>query len=159
MWSLRSQRGLGCVEHALAREAARGQLRIVHFSVQGNHLHLIVEADDASSLSRRMQGFGIRLARALNAMMKRRGKVIAERYHVREISGPRQMHRALRYVAVDRYSSAPSFPNVAYAQTDAQRRRRRRDDASEGSVPVTARAKFWVLAAGWRKIGPISFTK
>ncbi|CAN5422291.1 hypothetical protein BH09MYX1_BH09MYX1_18640 [soil metagenome] len=172
VWNLRSQRGLGCVEHALAHEAARGQLRIVHFSVQGNHIHLIVEADDASSLSRRMQGFGIRLARALNAMMKRRGKVIAERYHVRKISGPRQMHRALRYVllnhahhglsgsaaCVDRYSSAPSFPKVAYAQTDVQLRRRRRiASETEGPIAVTACAKFWVLAVGWRKFGPISF--
>ncbi|CAN5644714.1 hypothetical protein BH09MYX1_BH09MYX1_23370 [soil metagenome] len=174
VWNLRSQRGLRCVEHALAHEAARGQLRIVHFSVQGNHLHLIVEAEDASTLSRRMQGFGIRLARALSSMMNRRGKVIAERYHVRKISGPRQMYRALRYVllnhahhglsgsamAVDRYSSAPSFPNVAYAQTDIGRRRRRSDDASEIEEPVavTAPAKFWVLAAGWRNIGHILFT-
>ncbi|CAN5154471.1 hypothetical protein BH09MYX1_BH09MYX1_30210 [soil metagenome] len=174
VWNLRSQRGFGCVEHALAHEAARGQLRIVHFSVQGNHIHLIVEADDTSLLSRRMQGFGIRLARALNVMMKRRGKVIAERYHVREISGPRQMHRALRYVllnhahhglsgsgvAVDRYSSAPSFPNVAYAQTHVRLRKRARLGASEveAPIPVTARATYWVLAAGWRKIGTISLT-
>ena len=42
-------------------------LRIVQFSVQGNHLHLIVEADSSTALSRGMQGLCIRLAKALKA--------------------------------------------------------------------------------------------
>ncbi|MBI2394327.1 MAG: hypothetical protein HYV09_32450, partial [Deltaproteobacteria bacterium] len=94
VWNLRSQRGYRCVEHALAAERAAGALRVVHFSVQGNHLHLIVEASDAPTLSRRMQGFGIRLAKRINRMMGRaRGRVLGGRYHARVLATPREVHR------------------------------------------------------------------
>ncbi len=48
IWNLRSQRGFGCVRRAMLEEQRRKQLRIVHYSVQGNHVHLLVEADDTA---------------------------------------------------------------------------------------------------------------
>ena len=69
VWNLRSGRAfrriLRCFEKALGRFG----MRLIEFTVQGNHLHLIVEADDSESLSRAMQGLAIRIAKALNAMM------------------------------------------------------------------------------------------
>jgi REP element-mobilizing transposase RayT len=98
VWNLRSQRGFACVERALRFERGLGELRIVHFSVQGNHLHLIAEARDHRALARRMQGFGIRLARALNGMMGRKGRVYGDRYHARPLTSARQAFHAVRYV-------------------------------------------------------------
>ena len=51
--------------------------RVVHFSLQSNHMHLIVEACDTIALSRGMKGLLVRLARRLNKMWKRRGPVVA----------------------------------------------------------------------------------
>lgn len=127
VWNLRSQRGFNAVKDALYQEKRRGQLRIVHYSVQGNHLHLIAEAADRTTLTRRMQGFGVRLARSVNAMMGRtRGRVSAERYHLHVLRTPREVRNAIRYVllnhikhkmlvgragiVVDPYSSGPWFP-------------------------------------------------
>ena len=56
VWNLRSQRGFACVRHALAFEARRGELRVAHYSVQGNHLHLIVETADKRALHYRLFG-------------------------------------------------------------------------------------------------------
>jgi hypothetical protein len=98
VWNLRSQRGFACVQRALRFERGLGELRVVHFSVQGDHLHLIAEARDHRALARRMQGFGIRLARALNVMMGRKGRVYADRYHARPLTSARQTFAAVRYV-------------------------------------------------------------
>ena len=45
------------IEDALRRHASAFGVRIIHYSIQGNHLHLIVEAEDPRALSRAMQGF------------------------------------------------------------------------------------------------------
>jgi REP element-mobilizing transposase RayT len=80
----------------LGRE--RFGFRLVHYSVQGNHLHLIVEAWDKRALSRGLQGLGIRVARAVNRVGGTRGKVFTERYHARALLTPLEVRRALVYV-------------------------------------------------------------
>lgn len=57
------------------RSAHTPRFRICHFSVQSNHVHLIVEATSRDTLSRGMQGLAIRLARAVNRVLARRGPV------------------------------------------------------------------------------------
>ena len=98
VWNLRSRRSfrriLGCFEKSCGRFGAR----LIEFSVQGNHLHLIVEADDDAALSRAMQGLCIRLAKALNAMMDRAGAVFADHYHSRLLRTPTELVNAIRYV-------------------------------------------------------------
>jgi len=44
----------------------RADCRIVHLSIQGNHLHLLVEAHDRMALARGMQAFQISAARRIN---------------------------------------------------------------------------------------------
>src|SRR4030081_3561338 len=72
--------------------------RLIHYSIQGNHVHLIVEASDKHSLSRGMQALMIRMARALNRMMHRRGSVFADRFHAHVLRSRREVAHALRYV-------------------------------------------------------------
>jgi putative transposase len=119
-FNLRSERGFACVHRALRAEQRKGVLRVVHYSVQGNHVHLIAETNDRRALGRRMKGFGVRFARAMNRMMRRRGRVLAERYHVHVLRTRSEVRNAVRYVLhnhvghhgvrgapVDPYSSAP----------------------------------------------------
>ena len=54
VWNLRSKRCFRIVKQALHDALDRMGLRVIDFSLQGNHLHLIVEADSSSSLSRGM---------------------------------------------------------------------------------------------------------
>ena len=75
-----------------------GVFRLVHYSVQGDHLHLVCEAKDRASLSRGVQGLSIRIARGLNRLWERKGKVFADRYHDRILRTPREVRNVLRYV-------------------------------------------------------------
>jgi putative transposase len=94
-----SLRGQGNAEVLLqAFGYAQELLRVVHYSIQGNHLHLIVEADAPGMLSRGMQGLAIRIAKRLNARLKRRGKVFVERFHSHLLASRREVANAVRYV-------------------------------------------------------------
>ena len=99
VWNLRSRRSFSIVGRAIAKAARRFRVRIVEFSVQGNHMHLIVEAPELGALSRAMQGFSVRVARGLNRMMKRHGRVLAERFHTHS---PRETRVAVEYVRNNR---------------------------------------------------------
>jgi len=95
---LRGYRRYQAILAALREAKERYGLRVIHYSVQGNHLHLLVEADGARSLARGVQGLAVRLARALNRAAKRRGKVFADRYHAHVLASRREVVRALRYI-------------------------------------------------------------
>ena len=98
VWNLRTHRCFRALRRAFERGCERFGYRVVHFSVQRNHIHLIVEAPDAEALWRAMKGLEVRMARALNRVMQRRGQVFADRYHAHLLRGPREAARAIRYV-------------------------------------------------------------
>jgi REP element-mobilizing transposase RayT len=89
------------VRRALVAGRERFGFRLVHFSVQRDHLHLLAEAADRRALSRGVQGLSVRLARAINRRLQRRGKVFMDRYHARALKTPRAAHWALRYVLLN----------------------------------------------------------
>src|SRR6266446_445464 len=86
------------IEDALRAVKLRFGMRVVHYSIQGNHLHLIVECDEPSALSRAIQGLAIRLARALNRLAGRTGKVFSDRFHAHVLKTMREVANAVRYV-------------------------------------------------------------
>src|SRR5688500_1507212 len=89
----------GWVRRALFASADKPRFRIIHFSIQGNHIHLIAEADDSVSLSRGMQGLAIRIARAVNeALSRKRGKVFSDRYHEHVMRTPSEDRAAINHV-------------------------------------------------------------
>ena len=122
VWNLRSRRCFRRLEEAFWAACDRFGMRITHFSVQGNHLHLIVEAEDQSCLSRGMQGLGVRVAKKLNRVMKRKGTVLADRYFAHLLKTPSEIRRAVSYVVrnrqkhldsaeiTDQFSSAAGLP-------------------------------------------------
>jgi len=89
---------LKAIRKSFARGNGRFGLRLVHFAVLGNHMHFIAEAEGKESLARGMQGLEIRIAKALNRVMQRRGRVFSDRYHARMLRTPTEVRRAVEYV-------------------------------------------------------------
>jgi REP element-mobilizing transposase RayT len=97
MPSLREDRLFFAIRRAFGA-ASRRSFRVLHFSVQSDHLHLLVESDTPTRLTRGVQGLAIRVARAINRVLRRRGPVWDGRYHARALRTPREVRNALVYV-------------------------------------------------------------
>ncbi len=102
IWSLRTHRCFRALRRAFARGCERFGFRLIHFSVQRNHIHFVVEAPDEVALGRAMKGLEVRMARALNKLMHRHGPVFADRYHAHRLTSPREARFAIRYVLDNR---------------------------------------------------------
>jgi REP element-mobilizing transposase RayT len=113
---LRSQHVFPTVRLALLRAARRQpeRFRLLQFSVQRDHVHLIVEAADARALSSGVRSVAIRVARYVNDLLGRRGPLWADRWHGRALATPREVRHALAYVLCNFRKHA--------AQSDARRR-------------------------------------
>jgi REP element-mobilizing transposase RayT len=98
VWNLRAGRCFRVLERAFYAGCSRFGGRVCHFSVQHDHVHLIVEAEDRMALARAMQGLEIRMAKGLNRVMQRKGRVFADRYHAKVLKTPTQVRAALVYV-------------------------------------------------------------
>src|SRR5262245_35768435 len=79
--SLRRRAMYKAMRDATITAALRERFRIVHISLQRNHVHMLVEAEHKAALARGMQGFLISAARNINSLLgtgdrrRRRGKV------------------------------------------------------------------------------------
>ncbi len=80
------------------RANAKRGFKVVHYSVQSNHVHFIVEAEGTNELSSGMRGLMIRMARAINKVMNRKGRVFSDRYHIEIVKTLQHAHNTLRYV-------------------------------------------------------------
>jgi REP element-mobilizing transposase RayT len=163
------------IRKATAVAAARREgFRIVHLSIQADHVHLIVEAEDRMALSRGMQGFQISAAKWINRAVskdlptRRRGQVFADRYHAEIITSPRQARRALAYVLnnwrkhrADRGAQARTWQVDPFSTAGLFTGWKELADA--GVAAWTLRADYqpltvwpprtWVLRDGWRRHG------
>jgi REP element-mobilizing transposase RayT len=157
-WNLRSQRCFERVRKALSVGNAREGFRVIHYSVQGNHIHLIVEGDDRRSLSNGMRALSISLARRLNRLMGVKGSRFEDRFHERVLGSPTQVRNTLKYVlenharhvrgaVVDEFSSGPWF---AHWRAGVRMPR-----ALPCTGPPTVAPESWVLKGGWRRAGTV----
>jgi REP element-mobilizing transposase RayT len=105
--TLRSRRERGSLRRQLVessisaaiRGAQREDFRVVHYSIQADHLHLLVEAANSRALSRGVQRLTIRSAMGLNRRLGRRsGKLWSGRHHRHSLKSPREVRNALVYV-------------------------------------------------------------
>jgi hypothetical protein len=165
--SLRQPFGYDAVGHALVRALARGDFRVVHVSVQHDHVHLIVEADDRGALARGLQSFTISMSKAVNKHLGRKGGLFRHRYDARHITTTEEAHDAVAFVlnnwwlhgvdevarapggrapAIDPYASGARFdgwsdvaPGAALASLP------------EGRAPLpTAPPMTWLMRIGWK---------
>lgn len=153
--SLRSVGAFAVLLPAFVRAAERPGFRLTCFSVQSNHVHLIVEAEDGEQLARGLQGLQVRMARALNRAWARRGSVFEGQYHCRALRTPRAVRHALVYVlqnarkhgvqleGLDPCSSARWFRGWSA---------RVRFEPVEGASPVVQPCT-WLLRVGWLRHG------
>ncbi len=161
------------VRSAMITTYARARIRIVHISIQGSHIHMLIEAAGRLELARGMQGFEIACAKSLNAVLSkrlgyhRRGTVFPDRYHAVIIRTPRQARGALAYVLnnwrrhredkvraarlwpIDLFSSAPSFSGFKDLDPSELRFAER-----YLKLPVWE-PRTWLLSTGWKKHGLI----
>jgi len=139
VYNLRSRRSANAIKLAIFGGADRFGVRVVQLSVQGNHIHLLVEAPNHMALGQAMKGLGVRIARRMNAMMGRHGQVIGDRYHARRLQTPTEVRTVMHYIrhnhqhhgygraAVDEFSSDVEFASVV------------------------APARLWLVTTGWRR--------
>ena len=143
----------------LVRE--RPGFRLIHYSVQRNHIHLIVEASDYKGLRSGLAALEIRLALALNRWWKRKGPVFGDRYHNHVIRSPRVARHVLLYVLanarkhakqagvtlpsrwLDPFSSARAFPGWSASPSPPPE-----------PLPVV-KPSVWLLKTGWRRRGAL----
>jgi REP element-mobilizing transposase RayT len=146
--------------HRLLRDAIRDTqregFRIVEYSVQADHIHMIVEADDAALLSSGMRSFAIRVAMRVNSLLlRRRGRVWGDRHHRRELTSPSEVRSVLVYVLnnhlkhheadvglIDPFSSAPWFTGWMHQR-----------EPPPPDAPSTRPPSTWLLESGWSTLG------
>ena len=154
------------VKGATRRDEKR--FRIMQFAVQWDHVHLVVEASDRRALSSGVSSVAIRIARYVNELLRRRGRLWADRWHGRELGSPRQVRNALVYVLANfrKHSKTRLRPGVDAFSSAA------RFDGWRGFAPgailpragppfhmamarhvVVSKAKTWLGGTGWRRAG------
>lgn len=154
------------------RAASRNGMRIIAFSVQRTHVHLIVEASDRVVLWRGLQRFESRVAILVNRVAGRRGQFWRERYHREALTSPRQVRNTYVYVlmnvrkhdaddrealahhlaTLDRCSSARWFHGWhprAGPPPDAL--------AHPPLLPPVAAPQTWLARRGWKTWGLLRF--
>ena len=150
--SLRALATVAIVMAYLARSCEKSGFRLVEYSIQGNHLHLICEAVSNEALSKATNGLLSGLARMLNRHWGRRGQVFEDRYHVEIIETPTQCRNALLYVlhnakkhgarsprsGADPCSTAPWFPFASWTNIRSDRK-------------PAAKPRTWLLKHGYRR--------
>jgi REP element-mobilizing transposase RayT len=159
--SLRSRSLVREFKRSLREASERGGFRVVHYSLQRDHVHLIVEAAGCQALGRGMKSIGARLARAVNRVFRRSGPVLLGRYHVRALRTPREVRNALAYVLLNARRHWKQWRGMAPPV--------RLDEASSAAwfdgwnhwphsptrqaPSEVAPARTWLLSRGWRRHG------
>jgi REP element-mobilizing transposase RayT len=152
---LPSLRRFGIFAHITRAIAASEKpwFRVVQFSVQSNHVHAIVEANDTSTLSSGLRSLVIRIALAVNRSLGRKGPVWADRFHTHELRSPRETRNGLLYVlqnwkkhehdarGIDDRSSGPWFGGWNKGPTPPE------------AVSPVSPPRTWLASRGWRERG------
>jgi hypothetical protein len=170
--SLRDRRAHLLFLGGLSEGAERTGFRCIEYSVQTNHVHLVCEASGARALARGVQGLAVRVARRLNRLWGRRGKVFGDRYHVRVLRTPTEVRNALRYVLGNAEHHGVRFPDGVDPCSSARwwswrdREALFRGASGRGAGPSVSPGsqewsrstrsplpvpRTWLASAGWRR--------
>lgn len=154
--------------------ASRGAFRVTVFSVQKDHIHLVVEASDRVKLARGVQRFSARVARRINHVLGRRGKVFRDRYHRHDLRTPREVRNAYVYVLMNRrkharpepYAGLDPFSSIRWfsgltCRDGPERLERALDALATADAlfatkrPPVVKSDTWLGRVGWRRHGRI----
>jgi REP element-mobilizing transposase RayT len=160
--SLRSPRVRSAIESIFAAEKRRKGFRLLHHAIRRDHIHLVCECDSTMALSRGVQRLGSRIARRVNKLWARKGKLFADRFHGRVLSTPRELRNVLRYVLLNEHKDAlieegrilgGGFdPCSSASWFDGWHPTVARPPPAGLDPPVTAPLS-WLARTGWRRLG------
>ena len=163
--SLRTVKLVREMERSLPAVRERRDFRVVHYSLQSNHAHFIVEATGGQALGRGMKSLGARLARAVNRVFDRRGPVLEERYHLRVLRTPREVRSCIAYVLLNAKKHAGRAaargtrldPASSSRWFDGWKRAGKGREGRQGreTPRAVAAARTWLLRSGWARHGRI----
>ena len=173
--SLRKWKVVREIERTFRIACSRKDFRLVEYSIQNDHAHLIVEADNRKALASGMKSIAGRFAFAVNrALGRSTGKVLADRYHLRVLPTPREVRNGLGYVLLNARRHAAKriarlrkrgvvvapLPSLGILDPASSARwfagwiedllLDRSPPPGLGAEPAVARAKTWLLGVGWR---------
>jgi REP element-mobilizing transposase RayT len=158
--SLRDRRFLSEFRASLRAACERGGFRVCQYSIQRDHLHLVVEAAGREALARGMKAVAARLARAVNRVFHRKGPVLFGRYHLRALRTPREVRNALAYVLLNvrkhwrqRNGASPVRLDIASSGAWFDGWKRVPPSMEEPRLREVARPRTWLLVKGWRQHG------
>ena len=162
--SLRWLPAAGAIGKALRRTTERHaqrrtSFRIVHFSLQSDHIHLLVEAGSKTTLARGLVGLAVAIARAFNMIAKRTGQLFKERYHARALSTPKEVRHAIVYVLQNHLHHRPSRHLVDECSSARWFTGWKQPLPVPDTPPPTASPRTWLLRAGWLRHGRIELTE
>jgi hypothetical protein len=150
--SLRSARVFPFVQRSLAA-SHKDAFRVVHFSVQSDHVHLVVEGDVHLALVRGVQGLAGRCAKAINRAVGRRGRVWSSRYHAHALKTPTEVRRGFVYVLLNFRKHLRAAPAIDPRSSGAWFDGWRRPPVPPTSACPVVQAATWLAAVGWRRAG------
>jgi len=160
--SLRGRRIVRALREVIRAVHSRPAFRVVHYSIQRDHLHLVVEADSRRALSNGLNALGSRVARCVNRLFARGGPVFRERFHMRMLRSPREVRNALAYVLCNaRKHGALRAPEIDPASSGCFLgfwSRAVRNLRGRPLEPEVAPARTWLLNVGWQRSGAIDPT-
>jgi putative transposase len=136
--SLRASRRFAIVRDCFRGARGLHGMRLIEFSVLGDHLHLIIESDNSVCLSRGMQGLCVRLVKALNRFLRRTGGLFNDHYFSRLLRTPTEVANALDYVKrnAERHYGETGIDACSSSARDAKE--------------LLEEPKSWLLRVGWR---------
>jgi len=137
------------------KDQRRNGFRLVHFSIQSNHVHLVVEAAHSRRLSRGMHALKVRMAKSINGLLGRKGAVFTDRYNVRFLRTPTEVRNLLCYVLNNarRHRSGRRQPHGDWVDPQSSARwfnGWRTQVPAHDDNPLPA-PRTWLLRKGWRR--------
>ena len=160
--TLRTAKLVAELERSWRETRQRGRFRLVHYAIQSDHVHMIVEAGSARDLACGLEAIAARFARGVSRVFHRAGRVLSDRCHVHVLRTPSEVRNAIAYVLLnarrDLAKRGRALPRIA-----------RVDPASSGrwfsgwrtgappvrDPPAVAEPHTWLLSVGWRRLGLI----
>ena len=88
---------LAILKRAIVNARKQG-LKVIHYSLEYDHVHLLIEADNNLILGKGMKAFGVTFAKAINRLKKLKGEVYKHRYHFRRISSSKELKNVMNYI-------------------------------------------------------------
>ena len=166
--TLRQPRFVRGFRVTLSQACARHGFRVVHYSIQRDHVHRLVEAHDKYTIACGMKSVGARLGKLANRLFRRKGKVLDGRYHLRPLRTPLEVRRVLSYVLLNHrhHAAMRGRPLRQHAGPDPASSGRWFDGwriatapPDPADAPEVATARTWLLRTGWRRHGLIDLAE